>query len=257
MTDRIEQLAQLLVRARLDLRPIEAFPSDLLPQSWADARKIADLTMDGAEPAGWKLGGTTQPSRHIFGLKRPFYGPYKAGEVHQGGSHIDVSGLISPLVEAEVVITFRTEFPPDPQPRNVSELSKHLAWIAPALEIPSTPLTDVLGLGIKALVADRSAAGVLAIGKQHDPAELDAISNQTLDLVIDGKTVSSSNVSALIDGVLGAARDFLVELGREGRTLPAGVPIATGGLTPASPIDGARQISAVFEGWDRLDLTLA
>ena len=76
-----EALAEKLIQARLERRKVALSP-DERPTSWLAAREAADMACIG-EPHAWKLGGTTQPVRDIFGISMPFYGPLGGHEVFE------------------------------------------------------------------------------------------------------------------------------------------------------------------------------
>lgn len=207
-----------------------------LPGSLSAALRLALLGLDGEAAAGWKLGGTNAATRESFAVSVPYFGPLKAKEVLSSGSNLSLSKFIAPKAEPEVCVAFKETFCASRRRRSEATLLEHLDWVALGVEIPDCVFADVKAIGVRALVADRCAAGALVLGTRRSPDMLEAWRCETVSLSIAGEPPVVGRVDALLGGVLGAMSDALIEFGRHDIDLPAGVIFATGGLCRAQAL---------------------
>lgn len=243
-----DALADKLMQARLDRTKIELM-EDERPETWLEARTTADLACLG-EPHAWKLGGTTQPVRDIFGITVPFYGPIGGHELFENGDPVALPPLPDPVAEPEIAIRLSRDVEPRRSQRSDAEILTYIDALAPALDIAAVALQNPAEEGVLSLIADRAGAGLILVGNWHHADRLERLRNQSVRLLLNGSERSSGSEAALIGGVLGALRDFFAEAAREERTLIEGDIIATGGLAPAMPIGKSKNVTAAFDGWD-------
>ena len=243
-----EALAEKLIQARLERRKVALSP-DERPTSWLAAREAADMACIG-EPHAWKLGGTTQPVRDIFGISMPFYGPLGGHEVFENGEPVNLPPLPSPVAEPEIAVRLSRDVEPQRAQRSDAEVLKTFDAVAPALDLAAVALEDPPTEGVFSLIADRAGAGVILVGNWHHAQMLEKLNNQSVRLLLNGQERARGSEAALIGGVLGALRDFFAEAAREERTLYEGDVIATGGLSPAMPLGASKNVTAAFDGWD-------
>lgn len=211
----------------------------------ADALGIATALMD-EPPAAWKLGGTNTATRAIFDVDAPYFGPLRAQEVFESDAVLNKADYPSPLLaEPEIAIAFGRDFPPAAVKRPLEEIADAIDWVAPAIELPATVLSDPSKAGVNWLVADRCAAGALVIGTRLSPAELGALERADIAVAIDGAPAPSRQ-NGLVGGVLGTLQDMLAVFTDHDIALPKGVVIATGGLAPAINVHDAQKIEARF-----------
>lgn len=242
-----ETRAEKLIIARTNRRKI-TLPVQDRPATWAEARETADYACIG-DPVAWKLGGTTQFVRDIFGIDWMFYGPLGSHEVYEDGQTVIVPPLPGPVAEPEIAVRLSKDVQPSDMPRTDAQIKGLIDAIAPALDIAAVALTDPASEGVLSLIADRAGTGLVLTGAWQSPTILPRLANQPVRLLLDGREASRGNANVLLGGVYGALRDFFVQAARENRTLFAGDVIATGGLAPAIPIGNAKTVTASFDGW--------
>jgi 2-keto-4-pentenoate hydratase len=243
-----DKLAEKLMQARLDRTKIALTASER-PDTWQEARATADLACLG-EPHAWKLGGTTQPVRDIFGISVPFYGPIGGHELFENGDPVSLPPLPDPVVEPEIAVRLSRDVEPRRTQRSDAQVLTYIDAVAPALDIAAVALQNPAEEGVLSLIADRAGAGLILVGNWHHVDALSRLRNQSVRLLLNGSERSSGGEPALIGGVLGALRDFFAEAARENRTLTEGDIVATGGLAPAIPLGKSKNVTAAFDGWD-------
>lgn len=225
---------------------VDALPG---PDDLGEAYRLAFDSLDDAQPAAFKLGGTNARTRAVFGVERPYFGPLNADEVHESGAILHPEAFINPVVEPEIVICFSGGWDARTDRRDPAVLAAGLDWVALGLEVPDTPLPNPAEAGVAALLTDRCAVGGLVMGDRLSPEQLlDLERGQVRMRLSDGRVSEAQDDCVPIGGVLSSVADFLQVLGECGQVLPAGCPVATGGLAPARPIDQADRVVAELAG---------
>ncbi len=243
--DEIAALSKRLAGARQTKSIIEPDREALAPANMNEALKVALASMT-TEPAAWKLGGTNQATRDVFGVTAPYFGPLAASDIFESQQTISREAYPEPLfAEPEIAVAFDRTFEPSQDRRDEKYLLAALAWVAPALEMPSTCLDNVQAAGVKWLVADRCAAGALVVGERFTPDHLGWLEASLCRVVCDDDTPVVGR-EGLIGGVMGAVAEALLEFGRCGIPVNKNVILSTGGLAPAVNVGVAHCIAAVF-----------
>jgi len=249
-----ETRAKILMAARAARRKI-TLPVQDRPATWAEARETAILACIG-DPVAWKLGGTTQFVRDIFGIDWMFYGPLGSHEVYEDGQIAIVPPLPGPVAEPEIAVRLNCDVEPNGTPRTDAQITEMIDAVAPALDIAAVAFEDPANEGVLSLISDRAGTGLVLTGAWDSPSVLPRLTNQPVKLLLDGQDCSSGNANVLLGGIYGALRDFFVQAARENRTLSKGAVIATGGLAPAIPIGDAKTVTASFDGWQTTQFAL-
>lgn len=238
-----------ITAARADRRVLDPLPNDIAPKTDADgyATQAARLERLGAKgPAAFKLGGTNQTGLEMFGVDSPFFGMLAPHEL------VDADEVIwpearAPVAEPEIALAVQHDLAPRAEGYSVQELERALAWAAPALEMPDSVLDNPRVAGLPWLLADACAAGRLVLGPRLGASRVQELEDAPCALIFDNVVVSVGfGRDALIGGVLGALREFLLTLARYDMTLPAGAPVTLGGCAIARPVPSAAKIEARF-----------
>lgn len=180
--------------------------------------------------AAWKMGGSTASTRDVFDVKTPYFGPLYDFEVFVGQARVALT-LAEAKAEPEIAVRV------DATGADVD------AW-AIAVELPSSPIENLLDLGVKALIADRCAAGALVVGQ---PCPIADIPKDRLKVqLLDGNAVLTKGYMAtLLEDPVSLARECLMELKKHGFRSAPGQWIATGGLGPCVPVSRASHLKLV------------
>ena len=229
-------------RTKLDGAALETFPSPTMAGALDIAIELLDET-----PAAWKLGGTNEATRAAFNVDRPYFGPLRANEIVESGARLNKADYPAPLLaEPEIAITFNRDFESTQEKRTLDDIADAIDWIAPAVELPATVLTNPPAAGVDWLVADRCAAGALVVGRKLQPNELEQLEQASISIAIDGAQIQIKQ-NNLIGGVLKTLQDMLRVFGDYNLALSKGVIVATGGLVPAINIQDAENLEVRFD----------
>lgn len=229
------------------LRALHLTAADL-PSS-LDAAYRALAVGQSAEPgrwAGWKLGGTNHASRAAFGVDKLYYGAIASHEtvtgspVAAGAVPAGLPGFAMFELKGEVEIALRVD----------ATGTGFDAWCV-ALEMPSSALSDLLGLGVVALVADRCAAGALVLGPVFT-GPLPAADARFVQR-INGEIRADSGFDALVDTPPALLADFLTMARDHGAPVRPGHWVATGGITPCLGYAAGDRVAIVLDGHVMID----
>jgi 2-oxo-3-hexenedioate decarboxylase len=229
-------LGAFIASQRQKKQIIDAFPDELRPRSEIDAIR-AGLAQTGHTPPGWKLGGTNALTRDMFKVPRAYFGPLKAEEIIVAeDACIMLADLIAPKVEPEICVAFDADLDPQVHGGDIPALRGLLAYVTLGLEIPDTVLRAPPEAGVHSLIADRCAAGRLVLGPRLPASALETL--EALPVVMTGAdgTRSQGHGDWLIGGALAGVSEMLETLRGIVDRIPAGTPVATGGLAKALPL---------------------
>jgi 2-keto-4-pentenoate hydratase len=225
--------------------PLERFALDpsAVPTT-LDAAYAAQRDMLGRDPArwtGWKLGGTNHASRAAFGVNRLYYGALDQSEIlHEPQT---APGFALCEMKGEVEIALRLT------------ATGYDAWCV-ALEMPACPLDNLMQLGVRALVADRCAAGALLLGPVQD-GPLPDLSQTRFTLNADGVTLSDAGLDALIAAPAALLAAFRALAAGHGITPRKGDWVATGGITACCAFVPGSQVQVRLDQSLILDFTVS
>jgi 2-keto-4-pentenoate hydratase len=233
------------------LLPIRLAP-DEVPASIDEAYRLllAETAGDRAYGKAWKLGGTTESTRRTFNVDRLYFGPLHESEILLAPTRAPGKKLFELKGEAEIALrisekavdlTAVTEAQIDAAA--LAELFD--AWCI-TLELPSSPVENLVEAGVNALVADRCAAGALILGPQYSINTAADWHRAALRIDQDGKVLAEGGVDFLVDAPDVCARQFLKEARRVGFSPRSGDWISTGGLTPCVKLAVGGIISVLF-----------
>ncbi|GAA3003084.1 2-keto-4-pentenoate hydratase [Streptosporangium longisporum] len=235
MTD-LHRLAAVLDEAA---RTGRAVPRPEQDYDVADAYRVQEelirLRLErGDRLAGVKLGFTSEGKRRQMGVHDVIFGRLPASSAIADGSYVDVSGLVHPRVEPEVVYLLgrRIASPADALAPDA------VAAVAVGVEVIDSRYED-FRFSLPDVIADNTSAAGYAVGpwQPHDPSRW----NLGVVLEIDDRVVHAGSTGA----ILGDPRRALAEAARlaaqVGMVLEEGWILLAGAATPAEPLlPGAR-----------------
>ena len=216
------------------MRPIRLAPDQLwesLEEAYAAVRETSPA--ERGFGAAWKLGGTTAATRDTFRVDEAYFGPLHGSQV------VSLPGSVpgTPLCELKAEVEVAVRIGPGGE-----ELD---AWCV-AVEMPASPIEDLVERGVTALVADRCAAGCLVLGAPRPLGELPG--DAAIVLRVDGSPRSEGALHTLLGTPLEHARHFLTLARSHGFAPAAGQWIATGGLTPCAPLARGARVEVSWDG---------
>jgi len=224
------------------------------PATIEDAYRLvrAEIADDPKYGNAWKLGGTTESTRRTFNVDRLYFGPLHDSEILLRPSQAPGKKLFELKGEAEIALRI-TEKLGDPsrlteQYINTAPLAELFdAWCI-TLELPSSPVENLVESGVNALIADRCASGCLVLGTQYSIDTAADWNKAPLRIEQDGAVLAEGSVDMLVDAPDVCARQFLKEARRVGFIPKPGDWISTGGLTPCVKLALGGTVLVVFKG---------
>ncbi len=217
------------------LKPDEAI--DGMAQAYA--AQLGALDGLAHEVAGWKLGGTTALTRHLFGVDKLYFGALMAPEVlHQPAT---APGFALCELKGEIEVAVRIAG----GAASGSAESVFDAWCV-AFEMPASPVANVVECGASTLVADRCGAGCLVLGPERALSTLPRDADVALQE--NGQQVAEGALSALLDAPLACAAEFLKSARTFGFRPAPGQWIATGGLSLCVDVQKGADLHILFGG---------
>lgn len=252
--ERVDRCSTLLWTAERERAPIAVLTSDMpaLDQAAAYAIQWATFGRRGAPLAGFKLGGTV---RAAPGVDRRSYGCLAAsGRLGEGGMPADPARFMKPCIEAEIALRLGRELAGAGHTRE--SVAAHLDAVIPALEIADTRYTAYPSNLIDN-IADNSAGGGFVLGEPvawTSGTDLRAVEV----LFHEGDSLLGRGCGADVMGDPLLALAWLAgRLAEDGRVVPAGAVILTGGLVSSTAGVAGRSFRAVYPGLGEVSVTFA
>ena len=232
------QWARYLAAGADERRELQAITKqvDELPIEDAYAIQAALLEIQlgrGDTLAGAKLGLTSVAKQEQMGVTEPVYGWVPASSVLDPGGAVDLSSLIHPRCEPEIVFVLAQDIEgTDITGHDVLDATEKIVGgievIDSRYEAFSFTLPDV--------IADNTSAARVAIGS-------DGISPSAADLTtlgcvfeIDGEITGTATGAALLGDPAACVAMLVNNLGRHGQKLHAGWIVMAGACTDARPL---------------------
>lgn len=219
----------------------------------------------GERPVGWKIGFTNRTIWDEYDVHAPIWGPVydttAAEAAGPGVSTCDISGLMEPRIEPEIV--FRIAAPLQAGAEE-AELLASIDGVALGFELVQSPFPGwrfqaadtVAAFALHGLLRYRAFAPITADDRG---AWLARLSDFTLDLFRDGQRVDAGHSENVLGGPLSALK-ALVD-GLPDTALAAGIDagdvVTTGTLTRAFPVKPGETWSTRIAGLPLDDITLA
>lgn len=221
-----------------------AFGGDTTPASLADAYAgmAGEISREPERWGAWKLGGTNFGSQAAFNVTRGYFGAIDRTEILSQPSVAPGFPLFEIKGEVEVGL------------RIGADGKGFDAWCV-CLEMPSSPITNLLEAGVAALVADRCAAGALLLGAERMVETIGAIDTARFTLEINGAIASVGTLADLVAMPQACLDDFRALAAETGFHPKAGDWVATGGITKCIAFDPGSHVRVLFNDEVVLDFT--
>jgi 2-keto-4-pentenoate hydratase len=198
----------------------------------------------GGKQAGWKVGLSATVARDMFGAKSPVFGYLLEANRHRSGHSFSLAGMITPLVESEVLVVLGKDLPgPDATPEKARAAVKE---ICPAFEIIERrgDMRVDLPLG----VADNVMQKEFVVGPARALAPNEDLGEVRVEVWINGKMVDSVLGREAMDNPINSLAWLANTVHRFGGTLKAGQCILTGTFTKPNVVAQGDRIESRFSG---------
>ena len=250
--DTLTLIANTLLDARREARPLASLPPELLPANMDEVYAVQDqLVTPFGEIGGWKIGAPSPEAT-------PMFAPMPAAWMAPSGSVLSGDRWRYRGLEAEIAFLVGEDLPPRPdQPYTREEVLDAMASCHPAIEVLETAFVDPAQVPRDAMLADLQMHG----GFIHGPAFAgwrDVDFNQVkVTLIVD----SVVRVERTGSNTSGDLLKLLPWLANEGATRTGGLRkgqwITTGSWTGNTQTDANSYAEAGFSSVGAVDLRFA
>jgi 2-keto-4-pentenoate hydratase len=230
----IARIADQLQKAEADRKQIPPIVSDLGTGNVDAAYHVqAELTRRrlaaGSRLVGRKIGLTSVAVQQQLGVSEPDFGAlFNDMEAEQGG-HIETGKLIQPRIEAEIALVLDSDL--ERADATMAELMRAVAFVAPALEIVDSRITD-WKISIVDTIADNGSSARFVLGNSiRKLTDVDLLTSGMM-MTRNGSVVSVGSGAACLGHPLKAALWLVRKLAGAGEPLRAGDVVLTGALGP-------------------------
>lgn len=245
INDRVAAAAARLYQARVERRPIAPLSHDWpdLSEQTAYAIQFATAELIGEPIVGFKLGYTSAAMRAQMKVDTPNYGALFASTRIDADGLIASAELIHPLVEPEIALVLARDVADVVTSRE--QALAILDAVVPALEIVDTRYERYEFTSVDN-IADNSSAARFVLGAPHSPPAVGDLRLLPGVLWSNGFTIARGAGSDVMGDPLEALAWFISRRVRDGKPVPAGSVVLTGGLTAAQPARNGSAFVAEF-----------
>lgn len=248
----VASLAEAVVAARRDRRPLAAFPGSV-PADLATAYAVQDAAIEkfGAAVVGWKVAAVPPQFRERYDSPR-LSGPVMAGTVTMAEGETPV--VIEPVrggfaaVEAEFVIRMGRDLPARAKPYTQAEVADAVGTMNAGVEFAGFPLAPINDLGPGAVIACFGNNAGLIIGAAIADWATRPLDSLATRVEIDGREVGRGSAAKVASGPLSALLFLANHLSERGRGLKAGDWVSTGASTGVHDVVPGNVARLTFDG---------
>lgn len=255
----IATLAQRLDTAETGVRAIAKITDDHPDMSWEDAYAVQDSLRAlkqarGVRIAGLKMGFTSRAKMAQMGVSDPIHGFLTDDGALTDGGTLHCAGLIHPKVEAEIAFVTRRDL--TGPGCHAGAVLAATDCVLPALEVIDSRYEN-FRFDLKSVIADNTSAARYMVGGTPHTVEWLDLRNLGVVMEKNGQIVSIAAASAVLGHPAQSVAMLANMLGRQGRFIPAGTLILTGGITEAVPVAPGDTLSIRFQHLGSLSLSVA
>jgi len=245
----IAGLAEHLENAELNREAVAKITDTHPEMDWEDAYGIQDAIRQrkearGVRIVGLKMGLTSFAKMKQMGVTEPIHGFLTDYGSCMDGAVIDVDSLIHPKVEAE--IAFVLKHPLRGPGCHIGDVLAATDFILPAVEVIDSRYEN-FRFDLKSVIADNTSSARFVTGGQSRSAN--GIDLKCLGVVLEknGEVVATAAGAAVLGHPAQSVAMLANMLATQGRELPAGCFIMTGGVTEAIAVAAGDQITVRYQ----------
>jgi len=194
----------------------------------------------GRRLTGYKGGLTSKAKMVQMGLDTPVFGVLMGDTCVPDGDVIDMTRLIHPKVEAEIAFVTSRELSGDV---SIDEVLAATEFVLPAIEVIDSRFKD-FKFDIQSVVADNTSAARYVVG--GSPRRPQGLDLRLLGVVMErnGEVVGTAAGAAVMGHPAASVVALVKWLAGNGKALPEGSLVMTGGVTEAIAVCAGDHVSA-------------
>lgn len=245
----IEDIAKYLYDAEMKLNEIEKITITKAPDlTTEEAYQIQDrMTQmkleDGHKIFAPKLGLTSPAKMQQMNVENPIYGYVFDYMLVENNGSFNLNDYIHARVEPEISIVLKEDL--RGPGLTLTDVEEKVDYVVSSVEILDSRYRNYDFTHPDVIADNTSARGAVYSEERIQLNETDLI-NEKVQLRINGEVKAEGKGSAVLGNPLETLVFLANEMGEKGQTVPAGVPIMTGGMTPAVPIQIHDQIEVNY-----------
>ena len=179
--DRLYQAAEILLKARREVKPIRELPENLRPHSLDEAYALQDIVAEAMRSiGGWKVGAPSPDATPLFG-PMPLWGGFA-----RSGSRIAATFKRLRGVEAEIAFCLGKDLPPRDEPYTREEVVDAIASAHPAIELLESAYADPDAVDRLSMIADLQMHGGFVYGAPFADWKTCDLTKESVTVAIDG-----------------------------------------------------------------------
>lgn len=187
---RMTHAAEVLLRARRELKPIHDLPEDLRPHTLAEAYALQEIVaVTQGRLGGWKVGAPSPDATPLLS-PMPLWGGYA-----QSGQTISREMRRLRGVEGEIAFLMGKDLPRRKQPYTRDEVIAAIASAHPAIEILESAFADPDKADRLSLIGDLQMNGGFAYGPPIPDWQSIDFAEETVALYVDSEVCFEGKAS--------------------------------------------------------------
>lgn len=245
----VDQLARELIKAEDTCVPIklfsEKYPNITVEDSYNIQNRVIELKVErGEKIIGKKIGLTSRGIREQLGVFEPDYGSMTDKGLLFGKEELDLSKLIEPRIEAEIVFVLKEDLKgPVVTAWDVISATE---GVMPALEVVDTRF-DSWKFKIFDTVADSASYARLVVGNKMtkiDDLDLSIIGMASYK---NGELINTASSAEVMGNPVNSVVWLANKMLEFGNYLKKGEVILSGSLTPVFSIEPGDNVNVIFD----------
>jgi 2-oxopent-4-enoate/cis-2-oxohex-4-enoate hydratase len=202
---------------------------------------------------GKKIGATSRPVQERLCVHQPDFGQLTSGMSYEEAETIDLSGLIQPMVEAELAFVLKDDL--KGPGITAMDVIRATDYVQPCFEIVDSRIVD-WKIKIQDTVADNASCGVFVLGKtKGDPRKLD-LTLAGMVLEKNGELCATGAGAAVQGGPVNAVAWLANTLGALGIPFKAGEVILSGSQSALIPVSDGDEFVCTVGGLGSCGMTV-
>jgi 2-oxo-3-hexenedioate decarboxylase len=245
-----QSIADQLIAAERKRTAITAFTSTFPFLGVKRAYQAQELVVqhrlaNGETLIGAKLGLTSRIMQQVVNVHEPVYGRLTSGMVAPHGEPLPLDELIHPRAEPEIAFLLRDS---PAQPATIPSVLAATEVVFGAIEVLDSRY-EYYQYRLPDVIADNVGAARFMLGSQaRRPGELEDLRLVGCVFRSHGEVVGTGAGGAALGHPAAAVAWLVNVLAAQGKQLPAGSLVLSGGLTAPVPLSRGRVLSADFDG---------
>lgn len=242
----VRNLAARLIAAedeRTEILPLSRDVELSVEDAYRVQHEVLGIKEARGEPIiGGKLGLTSRAKQIDMGVDNPLYAFVTSAMLHDAATSLDLSTLIHPRVEPEIVFVLKEELAgPGITAGDVLDAT---ASVCAGLEIIDSRY-QAFKFTLQDAVSDNASSALFVLGNEfvEPPKDLSLLGCL---LEVNGKQVATAAGAAVCGDPAQAVAWMANTAGRRGRSLKPGWLVLSGGLTAAVPLRSGDCVTADF-----------